>query len=200
MESPSVLLFAAIYWAGDNARATVPLMLFSLWQFHYIYRTFIFPLRIRASGKRMPVSVVAMAIAFNCLNSYINARWVSHFGNYPDTWLTTTAFLAGVVCFGFGWGINQYSDTVLIRLRQPGESGYAIPRGGLFRWVSCPNYLGEMLQWFGWAIACWSMAGAAFAIFTLANLMPRAVANHRWYQKEFPDYPRSRRAVIPYWI
>jgi protein-S-isoprenylcysteine O-methyltransferase Ste14 len=67
----------------------------------------------------------------------------------------------------------------------------------MYRWVSCPNYFGEMLEWIGWAIATWSLAGSAFAIFTIANLLPRALANHRWYQTEFPDYPSDRRAVIP---
>ena len=88
----------------------------------------------------------------------------------------------------------------MFRLRQPGETGYKIPRGGTYRWVSCPNYLGEMLQWLGWAIASWSLAGAAFAVFTLANLLPRAIAVHRWYKDEFPDYPPARRAVIPYLV
>jgi len=198
MESPAVLLFAAIYALGDHARATTPLVLFALWQFHYINRTFVFPLRLRETGKRMPVSIVAMAILFNCLNSYINARWISHFGEYPVAWLGSFPFALGVLCFLIGWAINQHADAVLIRLRQPGEVSYGVPEGGLYRWVSCPNYLGEMLEWTGWALATWSLAGTAFAVFTLANLLPRALANHRWYQRQFRDYPSSRRAVFPY--
>ena len=57
-----------------------------------------------------------------------------------------------------------------------------------------------MLEWIGWAIATWSLAGAAFAVFTVANLLPRALANHRWYRQQFADYPVSRRAVFPYWL
>ena len=52
--------------------------------------------------------------------------------------------------------------------------------------------------WTGWAIATWSLAGLSFAVFTAANLVPRALANHRWYRETFPDYPRTRRAVIPW--
>jgi hypothetical protein len=44
--------------------------------------------------------------------------------------------------------------------------------------VSCPNYLGEILEWIGWAIATWSLAGWVFAIWTMANLAPRAFTNH----------------------
>lgn len=198
MESPAVFLFAAIYGLGDHARATVPMVFLGIWMLHYVNRTFVFPFRLHASAKRMPVVVVAMAIAFNCLNAYINARWISHLAVYEDVWLLDPAFIAGALVLILGWTINQHADTVLIRLRHRNDAGYMIPRGGLYRWVSCPNYLGEMLEWAGWAIATWSLAGTAFAVFTVANLLPRAIANHRWYLRKFADYPSSRRAIVPF--
>ena len=67
-----------------------------------------------------------------------------------------------------------------------------------FEWVSCPNYLGEMTEWAGWALATWSLPGLAFAAYTAANLAPRALAHHDWYRERFPDYPPRRRALIPY--
>jgi protein-S-isoprenylcysteine O-methyltransferase Ste14 len=66
--------------------------------------------------------------------------------------------------------------------------------------VSCPNYLGEMLEWFGWALATWSIAGLAFALYTVANLLPRALQHHRWYRAKFADYPADRKALVPYVI
>ena len=60
------------------------------------------------------------------------------------------------------------------------------------------NYYGELLEWTGWAIATWSLAGASFAIWTFANLVPRALASHKWYIRQFPEYPKNRKAVIPY--
>ena len=197
MESPAVLLFLAVYSVGDNALTTAPLVLLAIWQLHYVYRTFVFPFRLRGSGKQMPVAIVTLALVFNCLNAYVNARWISHLGSYDVNWLYGFPFVAGVLCFVVGWRINQQSDSILIALRRPGDGGYRIPHGGLFRWVSCPNYLGEMLEWIGWAIATWSLAGTAFAVFTVANLLPRALANHRWYRQQFDDYPASRRALIP---
>jgi protein-S-isoprenylcysteine O-methyltransferase Ste14 len=87
---------------------------------------------------------------------------------------------------------------MLFALRKPGEGGYTIPRGWLYEYVSCPNYLGEILVWCGWAIATWSLAGLAFALYTAANVGPRALAHHRWYLREFEDYPRQRKALIPF--
>ena len=198
MESPSVIVFATIYFLGDQALQAAPLVLFALWQIHYLNRAFVFPFRLHATSKRVPVLIASMAILFNCLNSYINARWVSQFSSYSESWLTSTPFLIGMLCFVVGWSTNQHADAVLLRLRSPDDGGYKIPRGGLYRWVSCPNYLGEMLEWVGWAIATWSLAGAAFAVFTIANLLPRAIAHHRWYRQQFAEYPRARRALIPY--
>ena len=197
MESPAVLVFALVYAQGNNALAAVPLALLGMWQFHYLYRTFLYPLRIRRTAQPMPISIIGMALAFNTINAYINARWISHLGSYPDAWFNSAAFIFGVCLFLTGWAINQHADRVLFRLRGPGEAGYKIPRGGLYRQVSCPNYLGEILEWIGWAVACWSLAGAAFAVFTIANLLPRALANHRWYRQQFSDYPDDRKAIIP---
>ncbi len=198
MESPAVVVFGALFLVGAHRADIVPLVLLSLWMLHYIQRTFVYPFRMRSAGKEMALSIALMAFVFNLLNAYINSRQISHLGDYPSTWLTDPRFLVGVAMLLAGWLINIHSDTILIRLRAPGESGYKIPRGGLYRWVSCPNYLGEMLEWFGWALATWSMSGLAFAVYTVANLLPRARDHHRWYRREFPDYPSDRKAVIPF--
>ena len=93
--------------------------------------------------------------------------------------------------------LNIHADNVLLSLRKPGETEYGVPNRGAFRFISCPNYLGEILEWTGWAVATWSLGGLAFCVFTAANLIPRARSNHRWYRENFSDYPPNRRALIP---
>ncbi|HVP67115.1 MAG TPA: methyltransferase [Anaeromyxobacteraceae bacterium] len=198
MESPAPLFFAAVYFAGPNSAAAAPLALLGLWQVHYLYRAFLYPLQIREGSRRMPVLVALLAVCFNLLNAWINARWVSALGSYPASWLSDPRFVAGAALFLGGFALNVTSDRALRRLRAPGETGYRIPRGGAFEWVSCPNYLGEILEWTGWAFATWSLAGAAFAVYTAANLAPRAFAHHAWYRRQFSDYPAERRALIPF--
>jgi steroid 5-alpha reductase family enzyme len=107
-------------------------------------------------------------------------------------------FCAGVALFASGFLVHVWSDHALRNLRKPGELGYTIPRGGLFEYVSSPNYFGEIAEWSGWALASWSLPGLAFAVFTAANLVPRAHANRAWYIARFPDYPRERKRVIPF--
>lgn len=198
METPAVLLFGWIYMQGQHRFETVPLVLLGLWQFHYIQRTYVFPFRMRGEGKRMPVLVCALAVVFQVLNAYVNARWISHWGDYAASWLHDPRLWIGVALFLGGWLINFKADTMLFSLRKPGESGYEIPRGWLYEYVSCPNYLGEILEWCGWAIATWSLAGFGFALYTAANIGPRALANHRWYRTKFEDYPAERKALIPF--
>lgn len=198
MESPTVLVFIAVFVAGEHSLELTPLILLGLWQAHYVHRTLIYPFRIRANSKRMPLLVVVSAVAFNLLNAYINARFISHIGSYADAWLQDPRFLAGTVLFLTGMVINIRADTVLIRLRSARNTGYQIPRGGLYDSICCPNYFGEILEWLGWALATWSLAGLAFAAYTIANLLPRALAHRRWYAREFDDHPRRRKALIPY--
>lgn len=197
MEWPAPLLFLGVYLAGSRRAELVPLLLLAMWQTHYLQRAFVYPFLMRA-GARMPVSLMAMAITFNTLNAYINARWVSDLGHYPVSWLTDPRFLLGVALFVGGLALNLGADRTLRGLRGPGETGYRIPYGGGYRWVSSPNYLGEIVEWTGWALATWSLAGLAFALYTIANLAPRAMANHRWYHDRFPEYPTDRRALVPY--
>jgi len=93
-----------------------------------------------------------------------------------------------------------WSDNRLIHLRKPDETGYKIPKGGLFRYISCPNLFGEMVEWAGFVLMCWSWPALSFAVWTAANLGPRALAHHRWYRSHFKDYPPERKAVVPFVI
>jgi len=203
MEAPSPIGMVVLFLLGSAAhRASVTSWVFlGIWLLHYVNRAFVFPFRMHSRGKAMPVAVVAMAIVFNLGNVYLNGRWIFSLGPvYSDAWLTGPRFWLGAALFVTGFVTNQHSDWVLLRLRRPGESGYKIPRGGAFRLVSCPNYLGEILECAGWAVATWCLGGLAFAVWTAANLVPRAVAHHRWYREQFPDYPPKRRAVLPYLV
>ena len=201
MESPAVLAFLLFYVGGESASSTVSLVFLCMWLAHYVHRTFIYPLRMRGSeSRRTPVLIPGLALVFNIANAYLNGSWISSAeAAYSLEWLITPMFVIGSALFLLGFVINRWADAKLRALRPPGDSGYYVPHGGLYRWISCPNYFGEIIQWFGWAIATWSTAGLAFAVFTTANLAPRALSHHRWYREKFSEYPSERRALIP-WV
>jgi len=197
MESPPILVMAACFAVGRHRTDVAAIVLLGLWMLHYVHRDLVFPWRMSGRTRTMPLTVVGMGIAFNLVNGYLQGRWLFEFGPARGAaWLTDPRLVVGCLLFGAGFALNIHSDAVLRRLGRKGE--YGIPRGGAFRWVSCPNYLGEIVEWTGWAVATWSLPGAAFALWTAANLVPRARSHHRWYRARFADYPARRRAIIPY--
>ena len=191
MEWPSVVLFALVWFVNPDFGAPMVTALGLLWLVHYVQRTFVFSLLQRSSGRRQALLTVVLADGFNVLNAAGNAAALRE---RPFD----AAFAVGSVLFIAGLAVNVHSDQLLRRLRAPGETGYKIPVGGGFRWVSAPNYFGEIVEWIGFALAAQTLAAWAFAAFTFANLAPRAVANHRWYRQRFPDYPDERRALVPF--
>jgi 3-oxo-5-alpha-steroid 4-dehydrogenase 1 len=196
MELPALLVITILVLASpvrEQPQAWVPL---AFWLFHYAYRTVVFPMLMRPSERSFPLLLVVFAIAFNSLNGYNNAAALIEAGREAAA-LLTPRFLLGVMLFVAGFAIHVQSDRIIRKLRKPGESGYAVPSGGMFRWVGSPHYFGEIVQWAGWAVMTWSLAGLAFALFTFCNLAPRAISNQRWYRENFPDYPPERRILIP---
>ncbi len=199
METPPVAIFVVAFAIGDRHESLPAWIFLGMWLFHYVHRAYIFPFRMRNRGKQMPLVIALLAIATNCGIDYLNARWLFAFGPVLDaSWLTDPRFLVGTALFLTGMAINIHSDNILLALRKGPDGSYSIPRGGAYRWISCPNYAGEILEWSGWALATWSPAGLAFALWTASNLTPRARTHHAWYRESFPDYPPERRALIPH--
>ena len=195
MEAPSFFIILYFYLSSDQSAFAVLLSL--LWLFHYFYRTFIYPFRIRTKGKKMPLIIVGSAIFFNCINAGLNGYFLAHLESYDLNSFYEWNFLLGSVLFLTGFVINQKSDHLLIHLRAPGETGYKIPGGYLFKYVSCPNLFGELLQWTGFVVMAWNLPALSFLIWTGANLIPRALGHHRWYKDHFADYPKNRKIMIP---
>lgn len=196
MEAPASLVFLVAHLTGRHASEGSPLFLLALWQLHYAYRAFLYPLGLE--GRPIPVAIALSGALFNVINAGLNGRWVGHLGSYGTESLLAPVPLAGLALFLGGLVVNRQADAALRELRRRSPSGYQVPHGGLHELVSCPNYLGEIVQWAGWALLTRSLSGLAFFVFTTANLLPRALAHHRWYRRTFPDYPEHRRALVPY--
>jgi hypothetical protein len=198
MELPAVLGMPLVFFLSGRPAGPVELVFLSMWEVHYLHRTFVFPLRRRAYLEPVPMVVALMGVVFNVANGYLNGRWLGHFSpGYVAAWMLDPRFLGGVAVFALGMTINIHSDEVIFDLRR-GGGGFQIPRRGVHRLVASPNYLGEFLEWTGWALATWSLAGVAFAVWTFGNLAPRARSHLRWYRKTFADYPPERKAILPF--
>ena len=198
MELPVLLVFNHFFFYGSTPKTPVHWIFAALFNLHYIYRALIFPWRLRTGGKRMPAAVAGMAVVFNLFNGFFLGYWIGNLsGAYTLSWLVDPRFILGLTLFLGGMVVNWWADDRLIHLRPKGDTGYYIPRGGLFEKVSCPNQFGEMVEWVGFALLTWSAPAAVFAAWTILNVLPRSLAHHRWYRSKFPDYPPLRKAVWP---
>ncbi|MGF1468752.1 MAG: methyltransferase [Sandaracinaceae bacterium] len=207
MELPATVVFLVFYLSGPRRAETVPLVLASIWGLHYLNRGFLFPALMRVpknAPRTFGLLTLATGAVVTAVHGYLNGAFFSDLGPHlVDGWLVDPRFGIGLSVYALGFLLNVHSDAVLRGLRTRdevarGEKVYRVPRGGGYRFVTNPSYLGELIMWTGFAIFTWSLAGVFILAISLANLVPRALSNHRWYLERFEDYPRSRRALIPY--
>jgi 3-oxo-5-alpha-steroid 4-dehydrogenase 1 len=198
MEAPVFVAMTALWFCSERRCSVAPLCMFAIFQIHYFQRSFIFPLRMKGSS-RMPLAIVLMGVIFNTLNALMQGGWifyVSPADRYPAQWLLSPQFIVGTLVFIAGMWINLQSDSIIRHLRAPGDTRHYLPRGGMFRYVTSANYLGELLEWVGFAVLTWSAAGAVFALWTFANLAPRARKINARYQREFGSL--TQKSIIPF--
>lgn len=198
-EAPSLLCLTVFFFLGEH-RSTASYVFWGLWMAHYIHRTFIFPFRIKTEGKKIPIAIVASAVFFNLMNGSLNGMWLGNFDTHDNSYFTSARFLIGLFIFVAGFSINFWADNKLINLRKPGETGYKIPTGGLFNYISAPNHFGEISEWFGFALMAGNPGAWSFSLWAFANVFPRSLDHHRWYKEKFAEYPEERKAVVPFVI
>lgn len=134
----------------------------------------------------------------------------------PSFWIGTGLWAAGFIG-------NVMHDEILFDIRRKAlqkkaddksddKPHYGIPNGYLYRFISYPNYFCEWVEWAGFALAASPLPNLSkgLAGFTTASppwlfffaelfsMLPRAYRGHQWYHSKFPDYPKERKAVIPF--
>lgn len=202
MESPVFVAMLLLWWFSDRRADFVRLAFLVLFELHYFHRSFIYPMKL-SGHSRMPLSIILMGVLFNTLNAFMQGGWIFYFSPldyYPSDWLYSIPFWAGTALFVTGMYVNIQSDNIIRHLRKPGDTAHYLPRGGMFRYVTSANYLGEFTEWVGFAILTWSWSGAVFALWTFANLAPRAARIYDYYLREFPGQldPAKVKRMIPF--
>lgn len=196
---PGVVFFIITYFLGGQHFKEAPnVIFFCLHVIHFLERGFVTPLLSRYSHSKVRLWIPLAFVLTNLLFSYINAEFIGS-ANYCDGYLYDPRFIVGLVLFIIGFVINRVADYQLVCLRTSRkDTEYSIPKGPLFFLISCPNYLGEGLQWLGWAVMTWSLAGLVWWLASEAIFIPRSRQNHKWMRNQFLDYPKIRKGLIPF--
>jgi len=133
------------------------------------------------------------------IHGYLNATWFTGFGTHlTNAWFTDPRFLIGLVVYYLGYFTILRSEYIVRHLRDEPGADYRVPQGGAFRWVSSPQYLGELTAWAGFSLMTWGLPGVMIFLISAGNLVPRALQTHKWYREKFPGYPPERKALIPH--
>lgn len=209
-----VIIFTLVFFLYGNQREYTNIVLLVMWICHYVHRGFIHPWIMNYSSATTPIGIPLAGLFPNLLYCYLNADWIGS-ARYSNKYYLDPRFIIGVILFVCGFVINRVADFKLKNLRSQAKKNdtpqsdqtpldsetkghYLIPQGCLFNLVSCPNYFGEMIEWFGWVMATWSAAGLVWFLFGCATFFPRAKQHHKWYKGTFTNYPSERRALIPF--
>jgi len=196
-ESPAFFVPVLCWATAPSALGMANKALLAMFIAHYFQRTFIYSLRINGS-KGTPLSMVLSGFFLCAGSGLVQGVALTRHYTFSDDHLVSMQFLCGLAIWAIGMFINIQADSILLNLRKPGETGYKIPHGGMFEYVSGANFLGEILEWYGWALAGGHRTGLSFAVFTMFNVAPRACASHRWYLAKFDNYPKHRKGLIPF--
>lgn len=171
------------------------------WTVHYAKRELETLFVHRFSHATMPL----MNLAKNCSYYWGFAAYVSYFVNHPLYTPPPPDLVYSGACLFYFMEIGNFTcHWTLRQLRPPGTRIRAIPTGGLFDYVTCPNYTYEILAWFGFNLMTSTVAGGLFMLAGATQMIIWAQGKHRNYRKEFngndgkPLYPKSRKMLVPF--
>ncbi|XP_054158091.1 probable very-long-chain enoyl-CoA reductase art-1 [Oppia nitens] len=173
------------------------------WSIHYVKRILETLFVHRFSHSTMPL----MNLFKNCSYYWGFAFYIGYYVNHP---LYTEPYLGklqvyssliGFLLFEFG---NLSIHLALRDLRPAGSTERRIPMPTanpftiLFQYVSCPNYAYEWYSWAAFSVMTQCLPAAMFTAAGFIQMAIWALAKHRNYKKEFPNYPRNRKAIVPF--
>lgn len=116
----------------------------------------------------------------------------------PPAWATKEMNIGFGVLFVIFELLNLKAHLILKNLRKPGTTQRGIPKGWGFGLVSCANYFYEACAWTVFAIQAQVLGAYFFLACSAYQMAVWAIKKHKRYRKEFPDYPKNRKAMFPF--
>lgn len=190
-----VLVYIAFWFEGGSPRTPYHLAVFGAFLFHFVRRLFEICF-VNSYSRPTPLRALAViallygGVAASC--AFFQVRTVGLSTSHP-------IFILGLLIFAFGEVLNGYHHLLLARLRPPDARIYLMPCRGLFGWVACPHYLGEILSFVGYATMSDLLPVWGNAVVITAYLVSRANSTFNWYRREMAMRIPSRwRRLIPF--
>lgn len=173
------------------------------WIFHYAKRLAETVFVHRFSNATMPIRNIFK----NSLYYWGFAAFVAYYINHP---LYTQATFGSMQIYlglaGFLFNeLGNFSIHIAFRnMRPAGSKVRKIPHPTsnpftiLFKFVSCPNYTYEIGSWICFTLMVQSIPALLFTLAGGYQMTLWAMGKHSNYRKEFENYPRGRKSIIPF--
>ncbi|CAH8583795.1 unnamed protein product [Schistosoma intercalatum] len=174
------------------------------WSGHYIKRLLETVFVHRFSHATMPLRNLFV----NCSYYFGFALFISYFTNhhlYTPPTFGHTQIVIGFFLFMIGeWG-NFSCHLAFKRLRPAGSKVRQIPYPmdgwlctRMFNLVACPNYTYEIISWIGFTIMTQTLPALIFTICGFRQMSVWAINKLKAYRLEFTDFPKNRKAIVPF--
>jgi len=195
-------LFALRILPVYGAKGETPLndtqkIAFMLWMVHYTKRLLESIFVHEFGTLTMPI----FNLFKNCAYYWSFAAAVGYNVNIPNP----TPLPSWHVFVGFPWFctfmiLNFICHMRLKYMRPKGTNDFVIPHGGLFEYITCPNYFCEIMTWFGFNILTgFTIAGVAFNIVGTLQMLQWATQRRDKYKKLFGSkWPNKRYVLFPF--
>uniref|UniRef100_A0A182QAW7 very-long-chain enoyl-CoA reductase n=1 Tax=Anopheles farauti TaxID=69004 RepID=A0A182QAW7_9DIPT len=190
-----------IYANADNPMSLTAKTAAACWVAHYAKRLLETLFVHRFSHATMPLRNLFK----NCSYYWAFAGYVAYHVNHPlFTEPSPVLLYAGLAVFTVS-ELGNFSIHMLLRNLRPAGSNVrkipvpdANPLTNLFNFVSCPNYTYEFFSWVGYTLMTSCIPAGLFAAAGMYQMTVWALGKHRNYKQEFKDYPKNRKAILPF--
>ena len=153
----------------------------------------------RFSSETMPyTNVFKNSAHYYGLFGFLTMYFYLHPDYTPPAWATPAIFYGACALFCVFEFLNLMTHITLKNLRRPGTTERNIPYGWGFGLVSSANYLWESLAWLTFVVQAQVIGGYVFLLASIYQMAVWAVKKHQRYKKEFPNYPKGRKAIFPF--
>ena len=197
---PAVALFWVPLSLRDVALTDWHILAGSLVSLHFLERVLESLFLHRYSGVMNLASVVMICGLYSSLSLLLGEVSATEVGGdgMPLTGFEVE-LRVGIGLWSVGVLLNLHHHRLLANLRKPGETGYEMPRGGLFRWIACPHYFAEIVGWWGYALVFHHVAAPIAASTMSLYLAGRSHNTVKWYRERMPDaVPTGWKRLIPF--
>jgi len=119
--------------------------------------------------------------------------------NFSLSSIPVTSWVLSII-FLIAWFYQLEAHKMFAQMKISNPNKHSMPMGSLFTYVSSPHYLCEIIIYTSLMLILGTehMTGVMIWAWVTINQIIAALMSHRWYITKFEDYPKERKAIIPF--